>query len=91
MAQQTNVVLVGKKPVMNYVLACLTLFQNANSEIIIKARGKAISKAADVSQILIKRFLNDVQIKDIKLNTEQLKSESGTMSNVTSIEIKLGK
>ncbi|GBC74764.1 hypothetical protein HRbin06_00071 [archaeon HR06] len=91
MAQQTNVVLIGKKPVMNYVLACLTLFQNGNSEIVIKARGKAISKAVDVSQILIKRFLTDLKVKDIKLSTEQLKSETGTVSNVSAIEIKVGK
>jgi len=91
MAQQTNTVLIGKKPVMNYVLACLTLFQNGNSEIVIKARGKAISKAVDVSQILIKRFLTDLKVKDIKLSTEQLKSETGTVSNVSAIEIKIGK
>ena len=87
---ESNVVLVGKKPVMNYVLACLTLFQNDVKEVVVKARGRAISKAVDVAQIVARRFLNDVQIKDIKIDTEQVKNEqTGAVSNVSSIEIVL--
>lgn len=87
---ESNVVLVGKKPVMNYVLACLTLFQNNVKEVSVKARGRAISKAVDVAQIVARRFLNDVKIKDIKIDTEQVKNEqTGTVSNVSSIEIVL--
>lgn len=89
---ETNVVLVGKKPVMNYVLACLTLFQNNAKEVSIKARGKAISKAVDVAQIVSKRFLSDVKVKDIKIDTEQVKNEqTGAVSNVSSIEIVLAR
>ena len=89
---ESNVVLVGKKPVMNYVLACLTLFQNDVKEVAVKARGRAISKAVDVAQIVARRFLNDVKIKDIKIDTEQVKNEqTGTVSNVSSIEIILAR
>lgn len=89
---ESNVVLVGKKPVMNYVLACLTLFQNEAKEVSIKARGRAISKAVDVAQIVARRFLSDVKIKDIKIGTEQVKNEqTGTVSNVSSIEIVLAR
>jgi DNA-binding protein len=85
-----NTVLIGKKPVMNYVLACLTLFQNGVNEVSVKARGKAISKAVDVAEIVTKRFATDVKVKDIKIGTEQLKNaETGTMSNVSSIEVTL--
>ncbi|MEM1525412.1 MAG: DNA-binding protein Alba [Nitrososphaerales archaeon] len=88
----TNVVLVGKKPVMNYVLACLTLFQDGSNEVIVKARGRAISKAVDVVQIVTKRFLTDVKVKKISIDTEQIKNEqTGTVSNVSSMEIQLGK
>ncbi len=87
---ESNVVLVGKKPVMNYVLACLTLFQNDVKEVVVKARGRAISKAVDVAQIVARRFLNDVKVKDIKIDTEQVKNEqTGAVSNVSSIEIVL--
>jgi DNA-binding protein len=85
-----NTVLIGKKPVMNYVLACLTLFQNGINEVNIKARGKAISKAVDVAEIVTKRFATEAKVKEIKIGTEQLKnSETGVLSNVSSIEVTL--
>ncbi|MGQ9780849.1 MAG: DNA-binding protein Alba [Nitrososphaeria archaeon] len=88
----TNTVLIGKKPVMNYVLACLTLLQNGSSPITLKARGRAISKAVDTAQILVKRVASDVKVKSISIDTEQVKNtETGTMSNVSSILIEIGK
>ncbi len=87
-----NTVLIGKKPAMNYVLACLTVLQNGADSVILKARGRAISKAVDVAQILTKRFTTDVSVKKIDINTERLKSiESGIESNVSSIEIVLSR
>lgn len=87
-----NTVFVGMKPVMNYVLACLTLLQNGSATVIVKARGRAISKAVDVAQILTRRFTTDVSVKSVRIDTEQMKSiESGEMNNVSSIEIILGK
>ena len=88
----TSTVLIGKKPVMNYVLACLTLLQNGSSLITLKARGRAFSKAVDTAQILIKRFATDVKVKSISIDTEQVKNiETGTMINVSSILIEVGK
>jgi len=88
----TSTVLIGKKPVMNYVLACLTLLQNGSSLITLKARGRAISKAVDTAEILMKRFATDVKVKTISIDTEQVKNiDSGTMSNVSSILIEVGK
>jgi DNA-binding protein len=87
-----NTIFIGKKPVMNYVLACLTILQSGTGGVNVKARGKAISKAVDVAQILIKRFATDVAVKKISINTEQVKSmETGAMNNVSSIEIRLEK
>ncbi len=89
-SQPSNVVLVGKKPPMNYVLAVLTLFQNGQNEVVLKARGMAISKAVDVSQILKNRFLKDVEVKEIRIGTEQVENQqTGGKSNVSSIEIVL--
>jgi DNA-binding protein len=90
--KDNNTVFVGKKPVMNYVLACLTLFQNGTGTVTVKARGRAISKAVDVAQILTKRFTPEVSVKKIDIDTEQVKSlESDAMNNVSSIEIHLAK
>ncbi len=88
--REPNTIYVGKKPTMAYVLACLTQIQNGNEGITVKARGKAISRAVDVAQILTKRFATDIKVKSIVINTEQVKSNiTGGMSNVSSIEIKL--
>jgi DNA-binding protein len=65
-------VLVGKKPAMSYVLAVLTGFQGGSKEVVVKARGRAISRAVDVVQIAKNRFLSNLQVKDIRLGTEQI-------------------
>jgi DNA-binding protein len=88
--QNDNTVFVGNKPVMNYVLACLTLFQNGSKEVYLKARGRAISRAVDTAQILTQRFVPDVSVKKIDINTEELRSpESGELNLVSSMEIHL--
>ncbi len=87
---EERVVYVGNKPVMNYVLAVLTQFNEGASEIVIKARGKAISRAVDVAEIVRNRFMPNVDVKDIKIDTEELMSE-GRSVNVSTIEITLVK
>lgn len=85
-----NVVFIGTKPVMNYVLAVITQFNEGASEVTLKARGRAISRAVDVAEITRKRFLQGLNVKNIQIGTEEIKTESGT-SNVSTIEIVLGK
>ncbi len=87
---EEHVVFVGNKPVMNYVLAALTQFNEGAGEIVIKARGKAIGRAVDVAEILRNRFMPNVDAKDIKIDTEELDSE-GRSVNVSTIEITLAK
>jgi len=83
-------VLVGKKPAMSYVLAVLTGFQGGSKEVIVKARGRAISRAVDVVQIAKNRFLSNLQVKDIRLGTEQITDEQNRTLNVSTIEIVIG-
>ena len=89
--QQTkeNIVFVGTKPV-NYVLAVVTQFNNGATEVAIKARGKAISRAVDTSEIALNRFLDGVTKKEIITSTENIDTDSGK-TNVSSIEITLMK
>lgn len=82
-----NVVFIGKKPTMNYVLAVVTQFNSGNSQVNIKARGKAIVKAVDVALISQRRFLPNATIGDIRVWTEEVPVEDGEMTNVSSIEI----
>ncbi len=86
---ENNAVLIGNKPVMNYVLACITLFHSGAKEVKVKARGKAISRAIDVSEVVRRRFLPDVKVKNVGIGTDQLEAreESGTFTNVSTIEI----
>ncbi|MCQ5337169.1 MAG: DNA/RNA-binding protein AlbA [Candidatus Methanomethylicia archaeon] len=81
-----GVILVGKKPVMSYAMVALMQLRELG-EITIKARGKAISVAVDVAQILAKRFLSgEVEIKDITIGTQTV---GDPPRNVSTIEIKL--
>lgn len=86
-----NIVFVGKKGTMGYVLAVVTQFNNGAEEVVVKARGKLISRAVDVVEIVRHRFLPDAKIKDIKISTEELTSEDGSKSKVSSIEVKIAK
>jgi DNA-binding protein len=85
-----NVVFIGVKPVMNYVLAVITQFNQGINEITLKARGKAISRAVDVAEIVKNRFLQNMVVKNISIGTETMQGEGGT-TNVSTIEIVLGK
>jgi archaea-specific DNA-binding protein len=81
-----NIVFVGNKPVMNYVLAVVTQFNNGAEEVAIKARGKAISRAVDTAEISLNRFLEGVVKREIITSTEIIDTDTGK-TNVSSIEI----
>ncbi len=86
-----NMIFVGKKPTMSYVLACVTQFNSGLKEVHIKARGKAISKAVDVAEITRNRFAEDANIKGINIGTDEIKTEEGDKINVSTIDISLAK
>ena len=87
----SNAIFVGKKPLMSYALAALLQFNAGNDEVVIKARGRAISKAVDVAEIIRnKLFAEQVDIRDIKIGTEML-GEGEETRNVSTIEIVLAK
>ena len=84
-----NIIYVGNKPPMSYVLAVVTQFNGGSDEVVIKARGRAISRAVDTAEITRNRFVTDAKIKDIVIGTESITNEEGRNSNVSSIEISL--
>jgi len=85
-----NVIYVGRKPPMAYVLAVVTQFNtNGSNGVILKARGRSISTAVDTAEIVRNRFVKDAKLKDIKIGTESITNEEGRNSNVSSIEIYL--
>jgi len=84
-----NVVFVGRKPTMSYVLAVITQFTDGLKEVHVKARGRSISRAVDVAEIVRNRFLGDVKIKSIEIGTEEREVEEGNKINVSTIDIHL--
>jgi DNA-binding protein len=90
---EDNNIFIGGKPFMNYVTAVVMQFTTKNAEdVIIKARGKFISRAVDVVEVASKRFLEgSVSTKDIKIDSEGFKNDEGKDIRVSTIEITLGK
>jgi archaea-specific DNA-binding protein len=89
--QADNVIFIGKKPTMSYVLAVITQFTNGQKEVHIKARGRSISRAVDVAQVVQRRFMSDVKIKKIDIGTEEREVEGKGKVNVSTIDITLAK
>ncbi|MCS7134980.1 MAG: DNA-binding protein Alba [Candidatus Aenigmarchaeota archaeon] len=86
-----NIIYVGKKPAMSYVLAVMTQFTAGAREVQIKARGKSISRAVDVAEIIKNKFLSDVKVKNIEIGTEERVMNGGNKVNVSTLSILLSK
>ncbi len=88
-AKYRDFVIVGLKPIMNYVVACMTLFNAGNEKVHLRARGRHISKAVDVTEMLRRVFLKDLVVEKINLGTEVHTSPNGRETSVSTIEIRL--
>ena len=84
---EENTVYIGKKPTMNYVLAVVSQLNSGCDDVCIKARGRAISRAVDVAEIVRRKFVQGLDYKDVKIATESLTGQDGGSANVSSIEI----
>jgi len=86
-----NSIFIGMKSFMNYVTAVVMQFTTKKTdEVIVKARGKLISRAVDVSEVSVKRFLEgQVEVKDIKIDSEEFENKEGKQVRVSTIEITL--
>ncbi|MFH1400998.1 MAG: DNA-binding protein Alba [Nanoarchaeota archaeon] len=88
-----NVIFIGNKPFMNYVTGVVIQFTTKMAdEVIIKARGKFISRAVDVCEVARKRFLlGQIHLKDITVNSEEFRNSEGRDVRVSTIDITLAK
>lgn len=93
MVELDNSIFVGTKPFMNYVTGVVMQFTTKGAdEVIVKARGKFISRAVDIAQVATKRFLNEmIEVKDIRIDSEDFKNKEGKEVRVSTIEIILAK
>ncbi len=88
-----NNIFIGGKPFMNYVTGLVMQFTTKDAkEVTIKARGKFISRAVDVAEVAAKRFLKgQVELTDIKIDSEEFQNKEGKQVRVSTIEILLTK
>jgi len=92
--REDNSVYIGIKPFMNYVTAIVMLLTSRNQdEVVVKARGKWISRAVDVVEAVRKKFLKDknLKIKNVRIDSGEIENKEGRKVNVSLIEITLGK
>ena len=89
-AEEPFIVRIGKKPTMNYVVACVTLFNTGVPEVMVRARGQSITKAVEVVDMLRRAFLKNVTIESVDIGTEEIKRDDGSIASLSTIEIMLG-
>ena len=90
MSKDLNVVYIGNKPTMSYVMAVITAFTASDTkEVTLKARGRAITTAVDVAEITRRRFMKELNISKITTGTEEIPQEEGRTRTVSTIEITL--
>src|SRR2546427_11406089 len=82
-----GVVYIGKKPTMNYVLAVVTHFNGGSREVVVRARGRSMSRAVDVAESVRGRFIPDAEVREGRVATEKVSAEGGRATNVGSVEI----
>ena len=85
-----NIVYVGKKPTMSYVLAVMTQLQSGASEIHVKARGRSISRAVDVAEVVKNRFMQNIS-RNISIGTETIEDRDKNRLNVSTIDIRMAR
>ena len=82
-----NLILIGVKPLVTYVNSTLTQLSTLPT-VTIKARGKRITQAVDVSQFILKRMHSiGYSISDVRISSDALQSKDGKTRNVSTIEI----
>jgi len=86
-----NIIFIGAKAPMNYVIAVLTEFKS-NNEVVIKARGRAIGKAVEVAEIVRKKFMEEVEVIEIKIDSEHIiDDKTNKPMDIPAIEIYIAK
>ena len=94
MSEKSGIVYIGSKPPMDYVLAVMTRLSSGDSkEVVLKARGQAITTAVDVAEITRNRFLKDLKVSRIAIGTEEMPAREGEnrARMVSTMEITLSK
>ena len=88
-----NSIFIGEKPFLNYVTGIVMQFTTKEEQtVVVKARGKYITRAVDVAQVAVQRYLaGKIAVKDVAINSEDIRNSEGTPVRVSVIEITLSR
>lgn len=86
MEKEADVIFVGKKTTMTYVMGALQLINDGATRIVLKARGKLIPRAVDTAEVLRNRFVTEADVESVVIGTEKITNEEGTR-NVSTIDV----
>ena len=84
-------VFIGNKIFMNYVTGVVMQLNSGVDEVCVKARGKYISKAVDVVEVVRSRFIQDTVVKNIEIGSDSFDGDDGRKIHISTIEIALTK
>ena len=86
-----NTIFIGNKPFMNYATAVTMQFNKGTKKVLVKARGKFISKGVDVAEVARRKFLSDknIKVENVSIGSEEFENKEGKLVNVSVIEIVL--
>src|SRR5256886_16962823 len=84
--EEPNMVRIGKKPIMNYVVACMTLLNTGVADVMVRGRGQSIRKAVEVVDMLRRAFMKNIRIHSVDIGTEEVKREDGSTRSLSMIE-----
>lgn len=87
--RDSNIIYIGKKEAMSYVLAIATQFKSGAKEVVVKARGNSISRAVWISEVTRLKFIRESAVKEVKIGTDEVQDSNGRMSKVPFINITL--
>lgn len=87
--EDDNTVYIGSKPPMSYVLAVVTQFSEDRDEVHVKARGKAVSRAVDVAEMVTREHVSESEVDNIEIGTDEIETDEGDEMKVSSIQIDL--
>lgn len=86
---KNDTIFIGKKPLMSYVTSAIIQLSSLNS-ITIKARGRSIGLAVDVTQVLLKKT-DAFEVGCVKISSESLESQDGRNRDVSTIDIPISR
>src|SRR6266702_1546870 len=88
--EEPNIVGSGKKTIMNYGVACITLHNNGVGAVMVRGRGQSSTKAVETVDMLRRAFMKNIKVHSADIGTEEIKRDDGSIASLSMIEIMLG-